>query len=92
MSVAATAASRAWYVLNTASNGATGIYANFTSNDVEGSRAMDFHGDAAFYQDALGGDFGGSINPLFFESFPSVEYDTWWTLGAYGDRGDIDGP
>ncbi|MEC8399981.1 MAG: hypothetical protein VXZ28_01490, partial [Bacteroidota bacterium] len=46
-------------------------------------------GDAPFYQDALGGDFGGSINPLFFASFPTLEYDTWWTIGA--QPGDADG-
>ena len=46
-------------------------------------------GDAGFYQDALGSDFGGQINPLFFGSFPSLEYDTWWTIGA--QPGDADG-
>ena len=72
------------------------IYANFTSNDVEvtamygtDTEPWILEGDAQFYQDALGSDFGGSINPLFFASFPSLEYDTWWTIGA--QPGDADG-
>ena len=58
------------------------IYANFTSNDVEVTAMYGtdtepwlLDGDAAFYQDPLGGDFGGAINPLFFASFPNLEYD-----------------
>ena len=72
------------------------IYANFASNDVEvtamygtDTEPWILDGDAPFYQDALGSDFGGSINPLFFGSFPSLEYDTWWTIGA--QPGDADG-
>jgi hypothetical protein len=72
------------------------IYANFTTNDVEvtamygtDTEPWRLQGDAPFYQDALGSDFGGQINPLFFPNFPSVEYDTWWTLGA--QPGDADG-
>ena len=72
------------------------IYANFTSPDVEvtamygtDTEVWSLIGDAPFYQDALGSDFGGQINPLFFPSFPSVEYDTWWTIGA--QPGDADG-
>jgi len=72
------------------------IYANFSSNDVEvtamygtDTEPWILDGDAPFYQDALGSDFGGTINPLFFGSFPSLEYDTWWTIGA--QPGDADG-
>ena len=72
------------------------IYANFSTNDVEvtamygtDSEPWSLAGDAGFYQDALGSDFGGQINPLFFGSFPSLEYDTWWTIGA--QPGDADG-
>jgi len=72
------------------------IYANFSSNDVEvtamygtDTEPWILDGDAPFYQDALGSDFGGSINPLFFASFPTLEYDTWWTIGA--QPGDADG-
>ncbi|MGB1481655.1 MAG: hypothetical protein ACPG66_09830, partial [Flavobacteriales bacterium] len=72
------------------------IYANFTSPNVEvtamygtDTEVWSLIGDAAFYQDALGSDFGGGINPLFFGAFPSLEYDTWWTIGA--EPGDADG-
>ena len=72
------------------------IYANFTSNDVEvtamygtDTEPWRLQGDAPFYQDALGSDFGGAVNPLFFANFPSIEYDTWWTIGA--QPGDADG-
>ena len=34
-------------------------------------------------------DFGGSVNPFFFASFPTLQYDTWWTIGA--QPGDADG-
>ena len=72
------------------------IYANFSSNDVEvtamygtDSEPWILDGDAAFYQDAVGNDFGGQVNPLFFGAFPNLEYDTWWTIGA--EPGDADG-
>ena len=29
------------------------------------------------------------MNPLLFSSFPTLEYDTWWTIGA--EPGDDDG-
>jgi hypothetical protein len=72
------------------------IYANFTSPNVEvtamygtDTEVWSLIGDAAFFQEALGSDFGGGINPLFFGAFPSLEYDTWWTIGA--EPGDADG-
>ena len=72
------------------------IYANFSTNDVEvtamygtDTEPWSLIGDASFYQDDLGSDFGGQINPLFFGSFPSLAYDTWWTIGA--QPGDADG-
>ena len=34
-----------------------------------------------FYQDELGGIFPNGINPLLFESFPSLEFDSWLTIG-----------
>ena len=46
-------------------------------------------GDAPFYQDEFGSDFGGSVNPLLFGAFPSSAFDTWWTIGA--EPGDDDG-
>ncbi len=35
-----------------------------------------------FYQNLLGEDFGGNINPGFFSFFPELEYDSWLTIGA----------
>ena len=72
------------------------IYANFTSSDVEvtaiygtDSEPWSLIGNAPFYQDAFGSDFGGSVNPLLFGAFPTLEFDTWWTIGA--EPGDDDG-
>ena len=72
------------------------IYANFTSSDVEvtaiygtDTEPWSLVGNAPFYQDAFGADFGGSVNPLLFGAFPTLEYDTWWTIGA--EPGDDDG-
>ena len=72
------------------------IYANFSSNDVEvtavygtDTEPWTLVGDAPFYQDEFGSDFGGSVNPLLFGAFPSSAFDTWWTIGA--EPGDDDG-
>ena len=35
----------------------------------------------SFYQDELGGAFPNGINPALFSSFPSLEYDSWVTIG-----------
>ena len=42
-----------------------------------------------FYNDAVGSDFGGSVQPFFFSAFPDLEYDSWFTIGA--EPGDADG-
>ena len=43
-----------------------------------------------FYNDEVGSDFGGGINPLFFGGFPSLEFDSWFlmaiVLGIIGIR------
>jgi len=72
------------------------VYANFTDPNVEvtamygtDTEPWELIGSEPFFQDALGGDFGGGINPLFFAAFPTLEYDTWWTIGA--EPGDADG-
>ena len=72
------------------------IYANFSSNDVEltavygtDTEPWTLVGEEAFYQDDFGSDFGGSVNPLLFGAFPTLEYDTWWTIGA--EPGNDDG-
>ena len=35
----------------------------------------------SFYQNALGGLTADMINPLFFGTFPELEYDSWLTIG-----------
>jgi len=35
----------------------------------------------SFYQNPLGGLTAGAINPLFFGSFPDIQYDSWLTIG-----------
>jgi len=42
-----------------------------------------------FYNDEVGADFGGSVNPLFYGAFPNLEFDSWFTIGA--QPGDDDG-
>jgi len=74
------------------------LYADFSSSDAEvtavyGTDSTPWHmvSDAAdgFYNDAVGSDFGGGVNPLFFGAFPNLEYDSWFTIGA--QPGDADG-
>jgi hypothetical protein len=74
------------------------LYANFTdlASEVTAMYGTDLtpwemiatHPDG-FYNDAVGADFGGSVNPLFFAAFPSLEFDSWFTIGAEpgGDDG-----
>ena len=46
--------------------------------------------EGTFFQDANGADFGNDINPLFYAAFPTIEYDSWWTIGMEpGDAGDV---
>jgi uncharacterized protein (TIGR02145 family) len=42
-----------------------------------------------FYNHAVGSDFGGGVNPLFFAAFPDLEFDSWFTIGA--EPGDDNG-
>lgn len=72
------------------------LYANFSSDDVEVTAAYGTDSDpwtitpsTSLYQDAVGGPLAGGINPAFFGAFPSLEYDTWLTLGSA--PGDPDG-
>ncbi|MDG2363459.1 MAG: hypothetical protein P8L80_05095, partial [Flavobacteriales bacterium] len=74
------------------------LYANFTdlASEVTAMYGTDLtpwemiatHPDG-FYNDAVGADFGGSVNPLFFAAFPAMEFDSWFTIGA--QPGDDDG-
>jgi hypothetical protein len=36
----------------------------------------------SFYQDVFGESYGWIINPAFFSAFPSLEYDSWITIGS----------
>ncbi len=65
------------------------LYANLTAEAAEVTAA--YGTDAApwsmtssavdgFYNDAVGSDFGGGVNPAFFKVFPSLEYDIWLTI------------
>ena len=44
----------------------------------------------SFYQDVLGGPLSTTINPLLFSSFPSLEYDSWMTIGTDDNTGSVD--
>jgi hypothetical protein len=64
------------------------VYANFNdATDIlqavyaEYPNAMDISSGAGFYQDAFGGAFPTTINPLLYPSFPNLIYDTWITIG-----------
>ena len=35
----------------------------------------------SFYQDELGGVFPDGINPTLYDAFPSLQYDSWMTIG-----------
>ena len=74
------------------------LYVEFTTNDVEVTAVygtdttpweMSSTASDGFYNDPLGSDFGGAINPMFFPMVPSLEYDSWFTIGA--QPGDADG-
>ena len=74
------------------------LYVEFTTNDVElvavygtdtAPWQMTSTSDNGFYNNVLGGDFGGPINPVFFPMFPELEYDSWFTIGA--EPGEDDG-
>ena len=41
-----------------------------------------------FYQNQFGGPTSASINPLLYNSFPSLRYDSWVTIGATDETGD----
>jgi len=65
------------------------VYANFTNpldqvvtifgQDVT---PLSISTTGTFYQDALGGGTSSSINAGAFGSFPSLEYDSWVTIGT----------
>ena len=74
------------------------LYADFSSPNIEvtaiygtDSTPWQMVSDATdgFYNEAVGSDFGGEINPIFFGLLPSLEFDSWFTIGA--QPGDANG-
>ena len=45
---------------------------------------------SSFYQDPVGAVLAQSINPLFFGSFPTLQYDSWFTIGSEDSNGTSD--
>lgn len=46
--------------------------------------------EGSFFHDAVGSDLGNSINPAFYDAFPTLAYDSWWTIGLEpGDVGQL---
>ena len=37
--------------------------------------------EGTFFHDTLGSDYGNLINPAFFDFYPTLAYDSWWTIG-----------
>lgn len=37
--------------------------------------------DGTFFQDAIAGNFAQQVVPFLFQTFPSLEYDSWMTIG-----------
>ena len=50
------------------------------------SNPLEISTSSTFVDDQFGSDIQGLINPAFFGPFPSLEYDTWLTIGdSYSD-------
>ena len=46
--------------------------------------------EGSFFHDAVGSDLGNMINPVFYSAFPTLAYDSWWTIGLEpGDEGEL---
>lgn len=65
------------------------MYAEFDStedqlNGVFGDAedSLYIHSDKGFYQNPFGGPTSVTINPALFAVFPSLEYDSWVTIGS----------
>ena len=83
-----------------AENGVAGtttyrIYAEFASTDVDvialygtNTAPWQLSTSTTFYQDAFGGNFASNINPAFFALVPSLQYDSWLTLGTVPGQTD----
>lgn len=72
------------------------VYANFENpNDqlvaIYGIQdtTLSITSTGSFYQNAFGGAFASSINPLLYEDFPSLIYDSWVTIGGEDNSVDL---
>ena len=70
------------------------VYAQFSNpNDqllsIFGNAAnpLSISSTTSFYQSAVGGPTAEGLNPLLFESFPSLEWDSYVTIGAEDNSG-----
>ena len=65
------------------------LYADFTSSTdqlsavfADSQSSLYIRSENGFYQHAFGGPTSVSINPALFPAFPSLEYDSWVTIGS----------
>ena len=69
-----------------------------TSNDILGAilgddeRPLIVSTTTSFYQDPAGGVLGSDVQPALFEFFPSLEFDSWVTIGLDGEAGPGEQP
>jgi hypothetical protein len=65
------------------------LYANFTSSTdqltgvfADSQSSLYIRSENGFYQNPFGGPTSMSINPALYDVFPSLEYDSWVTIGS----------
>ena len=65
------------------------IYANFSTDAIDlvqlfgnAEHPWVIEGNGDTYQDAYGSEYGGNIAPALFAVVPTVEFDSWLTIGA----------
>ena len=65
------------------------LYANFTSSTdqltgvfADSQSSLYIRSENGFYQNPYGGPTSVNINPALYEAFPSLEYDSWVTIGS----------
>ena len=46
-----------------------------------GDLPLNFNTTTLWYQDPIGSNYGSAINPLLFSMIPTLEYDSWVTIG-----------
>ena len=69
-----------------------------TSNDIlhaifgDDERPLIVSTTTSFYQDPAGGVLGSDVQPALFGFFPSLEFDSWVTIGLDGEAGPGEQP